>query len=308
MPDRVPGDAVTSTGTFHAAMRASLAMVRGEDDAARAALDELRRAVLANRHPQWVEVLESMTIQLAVREGRLEDAREAAARGLPLIEGTEEGGRLVKLLWAALMVEAEAAERSRQAVDDEHVATLRARLAGAVTRPGQWAEGPRYAALAEAELTRIERAPDPETWLAAAAGFDEIALPWPAAYARLRAAEAFVAAGDRAGAAAPLAAVLAAAERMEAAPLAEAAGALARRARVRIEAPRARAGAARPARPDAARARGAAARRGGPHQPRDRRAAVHEREDRERARLADPGQARRRAAGSRRRRSRTASG
>ena len=237
MPDRVPGDAVSSTGTFHTSMRASIALMRGENDAARAALDELRRAVLANRHPQWVEVLESMTIQLAVREGRLEDAREAAARGLPLIEGTEEGGRLVKLLWAALMAEAEAAERPRRAVDDEHVATLRARLAGAVTRPGQWAEGPRYAALAEAELTRIERAPDPAAWLAAAAGFDEIALPWPAAYARLRAAEAFVAAGDRAGASEPLAAVLAAAERMEAAPLAEAAAALARRARVKIEAP-----------------------------------------------------------------------
>ena len=87
-----------------------------------------------------------------------------------------------------------------------------------------------------AELTRIERAPDPGAWLAAAAGFDEIALPFPAAYARLRAAEAFVAAGDRAAAAEPLAAAIAAAEAMEAAPLAEAGRALARGARVRIEA------------------------------------------------------------------------
>ena len=56
-----------------------------------------------------------------------------------------------------------------------------------------------------------------------------------------------MAAGDRAAAAAPLAAVLAAAERMEAAPLAEAAGALARRARVRLDgAPDARAGASPP--------------------------------------------------------------
>ena len=241
MPDRVPGDAVTSTGTFHTSMRASIAMMRGEDDAARAALDELRRAVLANRHPQWVEVLESMTIQLAVREGRLEDARAAAARGLPLIEGTEEGGRLVKLLWGALMVEAEDAERSRQTFDDAAAATLRARLADAVSRPGQWAEGPRYAALARAELTRIEHAlgrgaPDPGAWLAAADGFEDISLPWPAAYAKLRGAEAFVAAGDRAAAAAPLAAVIEAATRMEAAPLADAAHALARRARVKLEA------------------------------------------------------------------------
>ena len=119
MPDRVPGDAVTSTGTFYAAMRASLAMVRGEDDAARAALDELRRAVHRQPAPAVGRGAGVDDVELAVREGRLEDARAAAARGLPLIEGTEEGGRLVKLLWAALMVEAEAAERSRQTFDDE---------------------------------------------------------------------------------------------------------------------------------------------------------------------------------------------
>jgi DNA-binding CsgD family transcriptional regulator len=234
MPDRVPSDAVTSTGTYYEAMRALLALRRGECDVARDALDELRRSVQANRHPQRVEVLEITTIELALLEGRIDDARAAAARGLPEFEGTEEGGRLVKLLWAALRVEAEAAERSRATFDDEVARTLRARLADAATQPGQWAEGPRYAALAEAELTRIEHAPDPQAWLAAAAGFDEISLPAPAAYARLQAAEAFVAAGDRAAAAEPLGAAIAAAERMEARPLAEAAAALARRARIRL--------------------------------------------------------------------------
>jgi ATP/maltotriose-dependent transcriptional regulator MalT len=245
LPVRVPGNAVTSTGTFHIALRANLALIRGEDDDARSALDELRRSVQASRHPQWVDVLETMTVELALREGRLDAARAAAARGLPLVEGTEEGGRLVKLIWAALAVEAALAERAGalgEPFDDEPAATLRARLASTRERPGQWAEGPRYAALAEAELGRLEHAlgrgePDPGAWLAAAAGFDEIALPWPAAYARLRAAEAFVAAGDRAAAAEPLAAVIAAAERMEARPLSEAAGALARRARVRLEEP-----------------------------------------------------------------------
>jgi DNA-binding CsgD family transcriptional regulator/predicted negative regulator of RcsB-dependent stress response len=235
MPDRVPSDAVTSTGTFYEAMRAMLALRRGECDVARGALDELRRAVQANRHPQWVEVLEVTTIELAILEGRLDDARAAAARGLPEFDGTEEGGRLVKLLWAALRVEAEAAERSRATFDDKTARTLRARLAGAVKRPGQWAEGPRYAALAEAELTRIEHAPDPEAWLTAAAGFDEISLPFPAAYARLQAAEALVAGGDRTAAAEPLTAAITAAVRMEAKPLEDAARALARRARVRIE-------------------------------------------------------------------------
>ena len=46
MPDRVPGDAVTSTATFlRRDARAASPCVRGEDDAARAALDELRRSV-----------------------------------------------------------------------------------------------------------------------------------------------------------------------------------------------------------------------------------------------------------------------
>jgi DNA-binding CsgD family transcriptional regulator len=242
LPTRVPGDAIGQTATFHTAMRAHVALIRGDDDDARAALEEFRGQIVDLRQPQWVEPLETLTIELAVREGRLEDARAAAERGLPLIEGTEEGGRLVKLLWAALMVEAEEAERARalgEAYDEERSAALRARLARAVSRPGQWAEGPRYAVLAEAEITRLEHAlgrgaPDAGAWLAAAGGFDEVALPWPAAYARLRAAEALVSAGDRAGAAEPLAAVLAAAERMEARPLAEAATGLARRARVRL--------------------------------------------------------------------------
>jgi predicted ATPase/DNA-binding CsgD family transcriptional regulator len=245
LPARVPGDAIGSTATFYSALRASVALMHGDDEAAGAALDDMRRQVRGNRHPQWVEALETMTAQLAVHEGRLEDARAAAARGIPIVEGSDEGGRLVKLLWAALMVEAEDAERARalgEPFDDAPVATLRARLETARRRPGQWAEGPRYAALAEAEVTRLEHAlgrgePDPAAWLAAAEGFDELSLPWPAAYAKLRAAEAFVAAGDRAAAAEPLAAVREAVDRMEAKPLAAAAGALARRARVRIDIP-----------------------------------------------------------------------
>jgi len=161
----------------------------------------------------------------------------------------------VKLLWAGLMVEAEDAERARalgEPFDEEPASTLRARLETARRLPGQWAEGPRYAALAEAEVTRLEHvlgrgAPDPAAWLAAESGFEEIDLPWPAAYANLRAAEAFVAAGDRSAAAEPLAAALTAAERMEAAPLAAAAGALARRARVRMQPPGAAAPAPAPA-------------------------------------------------------------
>ncbi len=243
LPDRVPGDAIGSTAMFLNEVRARLALVRGDDEVARAALDDLRRQCLGNRDAQWIEGLESMSAQLAVREGRLEDARAAAARGLALVEGTDEGGRLIKLVWIALMVEAEDAERAGALGEPFDVAdaeTLRARLDSACRRPGQWAEGAHYAALAEAELTRLDHAlgrgkPSPAAWQAAAEGFSALGLPWLVAYARLREAEAFVAAGDRNGAADPLAAALETAVEMGATPLATAAEGLARRARVRVK-------------------------------------------------------------------------
>ena len=244
LPDRIPGDAVGTTAMFLSDVRARLAIVRGDNDAAHHALDKLRRQGIGSRDPQWSEPLELMSAQLAVREGRLEDARTAAARGLASVEGTDEGERRLKLLWVALMVEAEGAERAAargEPFDDDVARTLEAQLGAARRQPGQWAEGEHYAALAAAELTRLGHAlgrgaPNPGAWLDAAAGFDALALPWPVAYARLRAAEAHVAAGDRVAAAEPLAAARAAAEAMEAAPLVDAADALARRARVRMDA------------------------------------------------------------------------
>jgi len=243
LPDRIPGDSIGTTSMFLHAVRAQVAVLRGEDEAARHALDKLRRQSLGSRDPQWVEALETMTAQIGARAGRLEEARAAAARGIAGVDGTDEGARLVRFVWVALMVEADGAERAvalGEPFDDETATTLRARLATARSRPGQWAEGPRYARLAAAELTRLDHAlcrgePDPVVWLDAAAPFDEIALPWPAAYARLRAAEAHVALGDRTAAASPLTAARTAAVQMEAAPLVEAADALARRARVRLE-------------------------------------------------------------------------
>jgi DNA-binding CsgD family transcriptional regulator len=243
LPDRIPGDSVGSTAMFLSAVRAQVAVLRGDEDAARAALDQLRRQSIGSRDPQWIEALELMSVEFAIRSGRLEEARGAAARGLAAVEGTDEGRLRLKLLWAALRVEADGAERASalgEPFDEETATTLQARLAAARSRPGQWAEGARYAALAAAEVTRLDHAlgrsaPQPAAWLAAAAAFEEIALPWPAAYAHLRAAEAHVAAGDRAAAAAPLTAARLAAEAMTAAPLLDAVDALARRARIRVE-------------------------------------------------------------------------
>ena len=96
--------------------------------------------------------------------------------------------------------------------------------------------------MADAELGRrralLGEAPaDAGPWDELAGAFDALALPLPAAYARYRAGEALVAAGDRAGAAERLRAAAATAAETGAALIGEDVAALARRARVDLEEP-----------------------------------------------------------------------
>jgi DNA-binding CsgD family transcriptional regulator len=119
---------------------------------------------------------------------------------------------------------------------------LAERLAAARAKPAQWSEGAPYGVLAGAELARLRHAldeapPDPAGYEDAAAAFDALCLPWPAAYARLRAAELHVRAGDREAATATLTKACESARAMGATPLIEDTEALGRRARLRTDAP-----------------------------------------------------------------------
>ena len=186
--------------------------MRGDNDAARHGLDKLRRSLRSAR-PAVGRGARADDGQLAARGGRLEEARAAAARGIAGVEGTDEGGRL-KLLWVALMVEAEGAERpARRAIrrGGRNDAAGAPRDRASAARPV--GRGPALRRLAAAELDTRSGARRTRGVARRRRGFDEIALPWPVAYARLRAAEAYVALGDRAAAAAPLAAARDAAER-----------------------------------------------------------------------------------------------
>ena len=80
-------------------------------------------------------------------------------------------------------------------------------------------------------------APDPAAWAAPAEAFSALALPYPAAYARLREAEAWLFTGDREAAAVALGASAERARAMGARGLLDAAEALARRGRLRTVAP-----------------------------------------------------------------------
>ena len=91
-----------------------------------------------------------------------------------------------------------------------------------------WAQG-------EAELARLNGVPRGELWAQVASQWDRLHFPYPAAYARLREAEARLASGDdRATASVALWAAHAALTRLGAVPLRDEAEALARRARVAV--------------------------------------------------------------------------
>ena len=140
-------------------------------------------------------------------------------------------------------------------------------------------------------MSRLADRPDPDLWREAVTIWDGIGFPYAAAYARFRGAEAMLAAGgDRDRVAADLRSSHNAATTLRAVPLTAAIERLARRARF-DQGPRPTSGdSSAPSDGD------------GPvltprDQPADRRAAVHQREDGKRARVAPPGQAERRDPG-----------
>jgi DNA-binding CsgD family transcriptional regulator len=93
-------------------------------------------------------------------------------------------------------------------------------------------------AQAEAELARLDGTPGGELWADVAEHWERLRFPYPAASARLREAEARLAAGgDRAAAAVAIRAAHMTLAGLGAAPLREEAEALAKRARVALEAP-----------------------------------------------------------------------
>ena len=151
----------------------------------------------------------------------------------------------MRMAWMAQRVEAEAAGRAQALgeayapVLDELAACLRERAEARprfdeALRLGR--HGGRRARSAAARCSAT-RPPTPGRGRRSRASFDAIALPFPAIYARYRAAEAHVTAGDRAAAAAPLRAAAAArASAMGAALLAADVAALARRARIDLDA------------------------------------------------------------------------
>jgi DNA-binding CsgD family transcriptional regulator/tetratricopeptide (TPR) repeat protein len=174
-----------------------------------------------------------LTAEVALQEARIADARHAIRGVLDLGDRTDRTTLWWSLLNTAVVVEAHARAHARafldDAADDEPLEAARAVAARLPVATPAWRG---HAAPFAAELDSLE---GPSTaWDEVVRAWDRLAAPHPAAYARLRAAEAALAAGDRAGAHGLLEAAADQVERLGARPLRREIGLLARRAGIAL--------------------------------------------------------------------------
>ena len=227
--------------------RARLDIARGDFAAARRLLEEAQALADAAGSDQFDAQfswpLAETRAELALWEGRDEDAFQAVTEGLAAMAraGQENGwpvlfavglaaaaGRAERasVRWATAQVEANRCD------GDALLARLEA-TGGPPNRP----ERDAVLLQCRAEQARLHGRPDPAAWEEAAAQWDALGQPYPAARARLRQAEAMLATrAPRSGVAAPLQAAHQVAARLGAAPLQRELELLAQRGRLRLQA------------------------------------------------------------------------
>jgi DNA-binding CsgD family transcriptional regulator/tetratricopeptide (TPR) repeat protein len=219
--------------------RCRLSVGFGDVEAAEKDLDAVA-TVLAGGGARHVLPMLTLRAGLAMWQGRHAEARQAVQRGLTETR-SDDLVLLGVLAWHGLRAEAEAHSGREVDVDPAAVRRLRtvvdrvAEGAGGAARPvREFING--YLELCAAELSRIEDRQDPEPWARAAAAWDRCHHPYPAAYSRLRQAEAsFARRTRRTAATAALRQAYATAQTMGARPLAAEIAAVAARARVTLE-------------------------------------------------------------------------
>jgi DNA-binding CsgD family transcriptional regulator/tetratricopeptide (TPR) repeat protein len=241
--DRVAPELAATWVYIHTA-RSQLDLAHGRASSAAQHLAVAREAYAQTVTQPWFATpLFVATAELAMLEGRLDDADATVAEGLRVA-----GADLIfaaPLYVLGLRAAADRAElaRARRADDqvlearrvgDALAGELRARLSpeaadGRVPTPRTEAQ----VALCEAELGRVGGHSDPDRWAAAAKAWERLSEPYPTAYARWREAEALLLGGlARERVEPPLRAAHATASALDAAPLRAEIEALARRGRL----------------------------------------------------------------------------
>ena len=227
-----------------------LALARGRFAEAAGHLRPLARLAERAADIQFISPVQASLAELALWQGRPDEAAAVAADAIRMIGFTPEV-RIGELYALGLRADADAAElaRVRRSPDDATaaieagrgvLAAMRERHAEVVAgRPPLVAQSASWLLLCEAEASRLERRPDPAAWAAAAAAWRDLERPYPLAYTRWREAEARLAArGDRDGATDALREADEIATRLGAEPLLREIAALAARARLVLESDR----------------------------------------------------------------------
>ena len=139
-------------------------------------------------------------VDSAVWQRQFQEARERYEHGLHLVSGSEELMPEARLCVAALRGEADAITSAEAEADEaalQRTAKLieRLRSLGAARPPRSDGFGSELAALVavgEAEHRRLTGRNDPQVWATAVRLRDELGMPYHAAYARTRQAEALI--------------------------------------------------------------------------------------------------------------------
>ncbi|WP_067503245.1 LuxR family transcriptional regulator [Actinoplanes sp. TFC3] len=165
----------------------------GDVHAANRDLDAVA-TILAGGGARHVLPMLTLRAGLAMWQGRHAEARAAVQRGLTETR-SDDLVLLGVLAWHGLRAEAEAQAGGEVPVDPAAVKRLRSIVDRMARGAGDAAPQVRavvdgYLDLCAAETSRIEQRSDPELWARAAASWDRRKQPYPAAYSRLRQAEA----------------------------------------------------------------------------------------------------------------------
>ncbi len=243
---RQAADAGGLTAVARTLVSGGLAVDRGEHDRARDELETARAWCHQVGDGRLNGLLHRSLAELAVWQGRYDDARREVAIGLELLAHTGDPELAARIAAVGVRAEADRAEAARRAggrtagpgnggdaVALWLVEQLEALAATTVPRHAPpSSEATAALRTGRAELTRLTGSPDPDRWREAVTTWDAIGFPYAAAYARFRLAEAALATGREDEAERELRAAWDTANRLGARPLTDALDRIARRARV----------------------------------------------------------------------------
>ncbi len=176
--------------------RCRIRVGRGDLDAAERDLEATDTLLAAGGGARHLLPLLTLRAGLGMWRGRPDQAREAVQRGLDLAESRSDDVWLqAPLVWHGLRAEAEARSSGVAEPDPDAISRLR-RVAERISSDSAPAAKPvretviGYRELCAAEINRVEGRSEPAVWARAAAVWERNNHPYPAAYARLRQAEA----------------------------------------------------------------------------------------------------------------------